>query len=440
MHDVVVIGAGLAGLVAARELRKGGADVLVVEARDRVGGRTLNQPLGGYVAEAGGQFVGPTQTEILSLARELGIGTFPTYADGQTVVLFGGQRSVATSLDGLLSPETRRLISRLDEMAEEVPLDAPWTAVRATEWDATTLADWLRGVGAGPDVVFTFELAVAATLGARTSDISLLWYLFYLHSAGGYDALESIRGGAQDSRLEGGAQAVSLKLAADLQGALRLGTPVQRIVNRNADVVVEAGGEQISARRAIVAMMPADARRLEFSPALPDARATLNERWPDTAKAFKASVAYDEPFWRSEGLSGISVSDGVLLLTFDNSPNDGSVGILVAFAERAALPDTADERRDVVVAAFGELFGARALEPIDYAELDWAKEQWSAGCVSPVGKSLLAEVGSALREPVGPIHWAGTETSDVWNGYMDGAVRSGKRAAQEVLDSLAHAR
>lgn len=433
--DVVVVGGGLSGLVSARELKRVGLSVRILEAKDRVGGRTLSQPLAGYVAEAGGQWIGPTQTEMLALARELGIAVFPTFADGLAVLSFGGHRSLSSELGGL-SSETRSFITRLEALASDVPLDAPWGAPLAGEWDALSLASWLEREGADAATRMSFEFAVAPTLGASASTISLLWYLFYLRSAGGYDALETIRGGAQDSRLEGGAQLVSLRLAAEFDDDLELNAPVRSITTGDECVTVRTDAMTITGERAIVAMMPSDIRRIEFDPLLPLERAALNDRWPDSANAFKVSAAYTEPFWRREGLTGVSASDRRIWLTFDNSPHDGSIGILVGFANREAFADEDAARRTEVLDDLSHLFGDRARDVIDYAEFDWARESWTAGCVSPVPPGLLTQAGRALRVPVGPVHWAGTETSDVWCGYMEGAVRAGKRAAGEVLAML----
>lgn len=432
--DVVVVGAGLAGLVAARELLRGGAgSVLVLEARSRVGGRTVNQRIGrGQVVEAGGQWVGPTQTEILALADELGVTTFPTYHQGDAVFVVDGVRTVS-SLPPLPVDELLDYVQaqqQLDALALGVPLDAPWQAPDAAALDAQPLATWLEGHTTTAGARGLFASVTELTLGGTPDEISLLWFLFYVHSAGGLEALVSVEGGAQERRFLGGSQVLALQLAEELGNRVLVNAPVRRITQDDAGVVVEADRLTVTARRAIVAMMPADQTRITFAPALPPTRAQLVQGWP-AAGGLKAHLVYPTPFWRAAGLSG--EAQGAGLATYDNSPPDGSRGVLLIFADPDALPATRGARRRALAAQMVAFFGEAAARPTRYVELDWDAERWSAGCVSPLPPGFLTSTGSALRTPVGRLHWAGTETSEVWAGYMEGAVRSGRRAAAEVI-------
>ena len=437
--EVAIIGAGLAGLTAARELVAGGVDsVLVLEARDRVGGRTLNQPIpGGGIVEGGGEFVGPTQTAVVELAHELGLETFPTYNEGETVYYLGGVRStgVGMGLGSALGAGTPG--GRLDEMAGEIPAGQPWNAANAAEWDAITVEDWLRETGVTDRMLI--DLATAATLGATPAQISLFWFLFYISSAGGLRDLLATRGGAQDSRIVGGSQLISTRMAAGLGARVRLSSPVRRISGWDGDsATIECDGATIDAERLVIAMMPADVKRVEFDPPLPESRSSLNERWGFSEIGFKAQAVYKTAFWRDDGLSGQVLSTEDPQITFDNSPPGGTPGVILAFVDPRTAPDTEDGRRDWLAERLACYFGEKAREPIAYVECDWAEDGWTAGCVSPCGPGVLTSLGTALTVPCGRIHWAGTETSAVWNGYMDGAVRSGRRAAAEVIAVRRH--
>jgi monoamine oxidase len=431
--DVVIVGAGLAGLTAARELEKGGASVCVLEARDRVGGRTLDHSIGGgHVVEGGGQYVGPGQDRVLALAKALGIATFPTYQEGKVVLSVAGLR-MAMSAYQADSADLKRVRGLLESLAATVPTDAPWAAQHAREWDDQTIADWLAKNTRDMATKLFFDVSISTELGPPSS-ISLLYYLFIIRSAGSIRALEV---DAQERRFVGGSQSLSKGLAGPLSDRLVLDSPVLRIVDeKKTGVEVESKRLNVLARRVVVAMMPADTRRIAFLPGLPPARRGLVEAWRGDL-SIKVNAVYVEPFWRKSGLSGLGLSDRPPIgITFDNSPPDGSRGVLLAFLTEADVPNDPDKRREAVLTGLAELFGSRAKAPTTYLEDDWSHDGWTTGCVSPVPRNVLTRFGHALRPPVGRIHWAGTETSEVWCGYMDGAVRSGERVAAEVLSAL----
>ncbi len=436
--DVAIVGAGLAGLTAARELTKEGVRCAVLEARDRVGGRTLNQPIaGGEIVEGGGEFVGPTQTAVVDLARELGLETFPTFAEGESVIYLGDTR-MTTSDDGLdaaLAPGTPG--AKLDELAKAIPIERPWDAADARELDSMTVEDWLEENAADGSGRLTIDLGTSATLGATPRELSLLWFLFYIRSAGGLRDLLATKGGAQDSRIAGGSQLISIRMAEELGDRVRLSSPVGAIRSWSGDsVTIEGEGFSVEAGQAIVAMMPADMQRIEFDPALPEKRRSLIERWDASHVNFKGQLIYESAFWREDGLNGQALSSSDPQLTFDNSPPSGTPGVLLAFINPNVLPDGTDARQRWLGERLARYFGDKALDPIGYVEQDWSREDWTEGCVSPLRPGVLTSVGSVLAESCGRIHWAGTETSDVWNGYMDGAVRSGRRVARDVLSTM----
>jgi monoamine oxidase len=445
--DVVVVGAGLAGLAAARDLISAGRSVVLLEARDRVGGRLLNEEIGdGKVVEVGGQWIGPTQDRIAALARDVGVGTFPTYAKGENVLELDGKLRRYTGTIPRIAPHViadfAQAQLKLDRLAKKVPLDAPWRAPNARRLDSQTFESWARRnvyTRAGRTML---DIAFEAVWAAEPADVSLLHVLFYMHSAGGFDALVDTEGGAQEDRFEGGSQVVAIRLAERLgDGVVRLGTPVRAIEHSENGVTVHADGAKLRCRRAIVAIPPTLAGRIAYDPPLPAQRDQLTQRMPQ-GSVIKAMAIYERPFWRDDGLSGQATSEtGPARFVIDNSPPDGSPGVLLAFLEgdRARrlgqLPP--DDRRREVVAGLTRVFGPRAGNPVRFVERNWAEEPWSRGCYGgymPPG--AWTSYGPALRTPIGPLHWAGTETAEVWCGYMDGAVASGERAAREVLRGL----
>jgi monoamine oxidase len=443
--DVIVVGAGLAGLTAARQLVAAGRSVLVLEARDRVGGRTVNASIGaGKVTEMGGQWVGPTQERLLALAGELEIETFPTYHQGHNLIDLGGKVRRYKGTIPRLAPHVllgiQRARRKLRRAAARVPADAPWTAPKAAELDSQTLASWIRKTTWTKRARGLLEIATGTVMGTGTAELSALWMLSYVSSAGSFDALIDVEGGAQQDRFVGGSQRISEALAEELGEEVVLEAPVRRIAQDGSGLDVETDGLRARAHRVIVAAPPPLAARISFVPSLGGRRDQLTQRMAHGALT-KCAAVYPEPFWREQGLSGQAVSDrGPVSTTFDNSPPDGSPGVLLGFiagaeAIRHARRSEADRRR-LVLESFESLFGPDAAQPGIYLETAWAEEEWSrGGPVCSFTPGSLVPYGEALRQPAGRIHWAGAETATVWCGYMEGAVRSGERAAEEVLDA-----
>jgi monoamine oxidase len=440
--DVVVVGAGLAGLTAAREIERAGNKAIVLEARDRVGGRTLNHPIGdGKVVEVGGQWIGPGQDRIAALARELGVATFPTHSQGQNAIEFNGKltryRGTIPRIGPHVLADVAQAQLKIARLARTIPLEAPWAANNARRLDSQTFETWLRRNVYTRGGRALIALSIEAVWAVEPADVSLLHVLFYARSAGGFDRLLDTDGGAQQDRFVGGSQLISIKLADGLAD-VRLNAPVRRIEHAQDGVTLHADGHTVRARSVIVAIPPTLTSRIAYDPPLPGHRDQLTQRMPQ-GSVIKCMAIYERPFWRDDGLSGQATSDtGPAKVVFDNSPPDGSPGVLLGFleGERARvigrLP--AEERREAVLRGLERLFGPEAASPVDFVERSWAEEEWTRGCYGcymPPG--AWTSFGDALRAPIGPIHWASAETATVWNGYMDGAVQSGERAAREAL-------
>jgi len=446
-RDVIVVGAGIAGLSAAREIDAAGHSVAVLEARRRVGGRTLNRDIGGgEVVEIGGQWVGPTQNKVLALIDELGLETFDTYIEGKNVYYRDGTRQL---YEGTIPPanpaslgEVAITIEKLNSMAATVPPNAPWKAQNAPGWDGQTFETWLQSNNLTSEARELITLAIASIFSAEPRDLSLLFVLFYIASAAGdLNLLINTEGGAQERRIVGGSQRISLAMADDLGKAVQLRQPVRTIHRGKGVVEVRTSKETWTAKRVIVTLPPALIGSIRFRPDLPAQRAQLDQRVP-MGTVIKCMALYDRPFWRDQGLSGMATSNtGQVRLTFDNSPPDGSPGVLLGFIEgqtaRALAAAPQRQRRAAMLDSIARYFGPEAKNPRRYIDKSWAKDRWSRGCyVGFTPPGVLIGYRNAIREPVGPIHWAGTETASEWAGYMDGAVDSGYRAAAEVLSEI----
>lgn len=438
--DVAIIGSGLAGLTAARDLQRAGCQSFVVlEARNRVGGRTYNHDLGnGVISEAGGQWIGPGQTAIFDLARELGIETFPSYYQGKNVYLVGDAK-YEEDLSNKQST-SNPIVEQLNELARGVPSKEPWTAADAGTLDKLSVGEWLARQGIDNVSRLSFDASIGLTTGTPPSNLSLLHYLSIVNSSDcSMEKLEGFKGGAQETRFVGGSQLLCIKMAQALGDKVRLSCPVRRIHGWDGDIV-ELHTDQgiIRARQVIAALHPALCNQISFDPALPEGRAQLQRRWPSHAPMRKTVHVYSRPFWRDKGLNGqITQADGPLILSYDNSPPDGSVGVLSAFVRTAQLPHDAKRAESLLSGIYAQALGDEALRPSQFHDFDWGKvDPWTLTCVGSIPPGFLTQWGQYLKPAVGRLIWSGTETADLWASGMDGAVRSGHRAALEALQAL----
>ena len=455
--DVVVVGAGLAGLVTARDVARRGLLVLVVEARKRVGGRVLNHHLTGrhhgpQVIESGGAFIGPTQNHIAALADELGVPTFAEHNTGNSVYVSStiGRLEYPGTVppDPTILADAALLLQQIDTYAAEIDVAAPWAHPRAREWDSMTLSQWIRAHAVnGPGVENLIACWTQPGFGADPGELSLLFTLWYVACSGDethpgtFSRNSDTANGAQERRFVGGSERVPLRLAKQLGDIVALHAPVRRIVQRDRRVHVVTGRGTVVAQRVVVAAPPPTVLDIGFHPGLPSDRRRLL-RSLSMGQLMKCDAIYPTPFWRAAGLNGFGISDqGAARAVFDNTPPSGGPGVLLAFVGgstwRTYGPMPGEQRRAAVLQGFADLFGEQALHPIGYVEHDWTHERWSRGGPTAIhGPGTLSTYGPSVRRPVGRVHWAGTETATYWSGYMDGAVSSGRRAAAEVVAKL----
>lgn len=450
--DVVVVGGGISGLVAARQVARSGKSVLVVEARSRVGGRVLNHQLdSGETIESGGAFIGPTQTHIAALARELKVPTFLEYNKGNSVYISSttGRMEYTGTVppDPTILPDAALLLQQIDMYAAEIPVDAPWTHPRAAEWDSMTLGEFIRANAVNAaGVENLIRCWTQPGFGADPGELSFLYTLWYVACSGNethvgtFSRNSDTANGAQESRFVGGSQLIPLRLAKQLGDIVALSSPVHRIEQKDHHAIVHTSRGSVVARRVIVAAPPPLVLDIDWFPQLPTRRLQLL-RHVDMGQLMKCDAIYKTPFWRADGLNGFGINDsGAARAVFDNTP-PGGPGVLLAFVGgdtwRRYGTMTEPRRRRAVLEGFAQMFGNKALHPIDFVEHDWTKERWTrGGPVANYSPGTMVRFGSAIRRPFGRVHWAGTETSTYWTGYMDGAVRAGQRAAVEVLEQL----
>jgi monoamine oxidase len=444
-HDAIVVGAGVAGLTTADRLLSAGRDVIVLEARDRVGGRTLTVDVPGVPGlrvDSGGQWVGPAQHALLAELKRFGLATIDQAGGGQDLVSLGGRLSRYTGatpkLGALTVIDVGLALRRFEKLATTVALDRPWATPDAEALDGQTFETWiLRHCRTSRGREF-FRICCEAVFATEPANLSLLHALFYSHSGGGLEHLISTEGGAQHARVDGGMQQLSERLASELGDRVRLDEPVTAIAHDGGVVRVTTERRAHEASRVIVAVPPTLAGRLHFEPDMPSARDALTQRMPQ-GSVIKCHAVYDRPFWQDAGLSGEAAGDTApVKVVFDATPpGQGSPGVLVAFIEGADAirlsSASADERRSEVLDVLAHYVGDAARHPTAFVERDWGAERWTRGCYGAhLPPGAWTQVGAALREPVGPIHWAGTETAERWCGYIDGAITSGERAAAEV--------
>lgn len=435
MIRVVVVGAGLAGLTAATDLSQAGAEVTVLEARDRVGGRTHGVEVAPDVwIDGGAAYLGDRHTDLAKTIADLGLKTAPTTMEGHSRFVLGHSR---VTREGRFPPLSAvalgDLFDRMHDLVGRVRQDAPW---RSGITDDHTAAAWARSHLGHPDARAFFPLFLGEMMAADPADVSVLHMAFYLRSGGGLRYLNAFEGGAQDSRVDGGAHQICRRLADELgPGIVHLNTRVHTIDQTAGSVAVHAEAATHLCDAVVVALPPALADEIDLQPTTPVRRTTARTA---PGRAVKVHLIYPAPLWREHGLSGWSVnSGGPLMSTVDDSPASGVAGVLTGFvtgreAARYAALSPAEQRREAIAQAATIFPGLP--EPTGFRVTNWVRERYSRGCYAALfGPGDWQVLGPHLASPHGRVHWAGAETSTEFFGLMEGAIRSGHRAAAEIL-------
>ncbi len=444
--DIVIIGAGYAGIAAAKKLHETVKDFIVLEARDRIGGRTLTEVIEcGAIIDFGAAWIGPTQYHVWNWVKETNTETFDTYDTGKNILSYKNKistyKGVIPKIDPISLIDLGLAINKINKLSKQIPIENPWTHPKAKEWDSMTMHTWMQKNLHTKKSRHLFDIGIQTVFGAEASEISFLHALFYCHSGDNMDALISIQNGAQQTILKNGTQGLLKKITLPFEDNIRLNQPVRRIEQDSTGVTVFSDDLIVKAGKCILAVPPVLIDRIQFHPILPQQKAQLFQRMPMGA-AMKCFVIYKTPFWRKNGFSGQIVSDEFpVKVTFDVGNKDDEFGKLLVFVEgndaRNFIDLPAEQRKKLVLNKLVKFFGQEAAQPLQYIDKCWTEEEWTRGCyVGLMTPNTMTQFGDKIRTTFQHIHFAGTETAVKWNGYLDGAIESGYRSADEVLKTI----
>ncbi|KAM7045707.1 amine oxidase [flavin-containing] A-like isoform 1-T2 [Molossus nigricans] len=451
MFDVIVVGGGISGLSAAKLLTEHGVNVLVLEARDRVGGRTytIRNKHVDYV-DVGGAYVGPTQNRILRLSKELGLKTYKVnvnerivqYVKGKTYPFRGAFPPVWNPIAYL---DYNNLWRTMDNMGKEIPADAPWNAPHAEEWDRITMKELIDKICWTQTAKQFASLFVNINVTSEPHEVSALWFLWYVKQCGGTTRIFSVTNGGQERKFVGGSGQVSELIMSRLGDRVKLSRPVTSVDQSGDNIIIETLNHEVyECKYVISAIPPTLTAKIHFIPELPPERNQLVQRLPMGA-IIKCMMYYKEAFWKKKDYCGCMIiqdEEAPISITLDDTKPDGSLPAIMGFILARKAVQLAklqkDQRKKIICELYSKVLGSEeALQPVHYEEKNWCEEQYSGGCYTayfPPG--IMTQYGRVIREPVGRIYFAGTETATHWSGYMEGAVEAGERAARSILNAL----
>lgn len=441
-YDVVIVGAGFAGLKASLALKAEGKKILLLEAQDRVGGRCKAGKISGQTVDFGGQWIGAHHRLFREEAQKAGIKLYPQYEKGKSLLSFNGKARRFNWIPPFSPFALMEILTFIFLWGRDMkclPKGKPWQAKQALKWDALSFEGWLLSHAKTKQARDFARAVISGLFCVEPSEISYLFFLEAMRQGRGMKVMMATSGGAQQDKVLGGAWRVAKKMADQLEEALRLNSPVQKIIQKDHAVqIITASGESYRAKHVIIAVPPPLVEKMVFEPPLSSRKRGLFKHMP-MGNVMKIHISYEKPFWRARKLSGEAIGIGLHLGTvYDQTPQDEKIGILVGVIEgkhALALSNMSYEaRRQIVIEDLVHYFGEEALHPLEYVDYDWTQDKWAeGGYAACMGTGTMGVYGPVLGMPDGRIHWAGTETATEWTGYFEGALQSGLRAAKEIL-------